>query len=244
MKTAFITGGSKGIGLSLVKQYVSNGFQVFSFARNHEEKVENVNQINVDLTNTADLQNEISSALAKINLNKLEQFTLINNAGRLGKISNLENIEVNDIANSIKLNVSVPLQLSSMVINALNKVNCQKTIINISSGAAVNPYQGWSVYCTSKAAIDMLTRNIALEQEEESNPFKCIGIRPGVVATNMQQQIRETNKEDFKLVNRFKELHNNDELYSTHFVAEKIFQLDTANSVYTGETVDVREIPS
>ena len=119
-------------------------------------------------------------------------------------------------------------------------LDADKQIINISSGAAVSPYAGWSVYCTSKAAIDMMTKTIAAEQSAVKNGVKCISIYPGVVDTNMQDQIRSTSVSDFKNVERFKELKTTNQLYSPAFVGKQIYELDHNQTLDNGAIFDIR----
>lgn len=241
MNILIITGGSKGIGKAIAKKYASKNYKVYALSRSVTE-LENVTQISVDLSNLRETESSFTILLDEIKNKEISTITLINNAGRIGKIASLDNLDANDIAKSIQLNTTTPLILSSLFIKHLEKNNCKKQIINISSGAAKNPYQGWSVYCTSKAAIDMMTRTIATEQNELKNGVKCISIYPGVVDTNMQIQIRNTDKTDFINVQRFKDLKENNELYSTEFVAEKIYKIDTKNLLESGGIIDIRNL--
>ena len=119
-------------------------------------------------------------------------------------------------------------------------LSCKRQIITISSGAATKPYEGWSVYCTSKAAIDMMTKAIAAEQRELKNGLKCVAIYPGVVDTNMQTTIRSTNEKNFKNLQRFIDLKENNELYTPEFVANSIFKIDTENQLENGDIIDIR----
>ncbi|MCG8184111.1 SDR family NAD(P)-dependent oxidoreductase [Tenacibaculum piscium] len=241
MNIIIITGGSKGIGKALTKKYASENYQVISLART-SSKVKNAQHISVDLSDIKVTENVFNTLLNTIINQKITSITLVNNAGRLGKIANLENLEANDISKSIQLNVTTPLILSSLFIKKIQYLTCKKQIINISSGAAKKPYEGWSVYCSSKTAIDMLTKTIALEQAELQNGVKCIAIYPGVVATDMQIQIRNTNETNFKNVQRFIDLMKNKELYTPKFVADTIYKIDTENQLSNGDVFDIRNI--
>ncbi|MBE7685765.1 SDR family NAD(P)-dependent oxidoreductase [Tenacibaculum piscium] len=245
MNIIIITGGSKGIGKALTKKYTSENYTVFSLARTLSE-VKNVQHISVDLTDSIATQTIFTALLDKIihqnSTSKITSITLVNNAGRLGKIANLENLEASDIAKSMQLNITTPFILSGLFIKKTQDLACKKQIINISSGAAKKPYEGWSVYCSSKTAIDMLTKTIALEQAELQNGVKCIAIYPGVVATDMQIQIRNTNETDFKNVQRFIDLMKNKELYTPNFVADTIYKIDIENQLSNGDVFDIRNI--
>lgn len=236
-----ITGGSKGIGKALAEKYAQEHYKVFSLARSIAD-VDKATQIPVDLSNLSETTKAFTMLLDSLENEDISSLTLINNAGRLGTIANLENISTEDIAMTIQLNTTTPLVLSSMFIEFSKNVSCKKSIINISSGAGVNAYAGWSVYCNSKASIDMLTKSIHEEQKELKNGVQSYGIRPGVVDTNMQTQIRSTDEENFKLKQRFVDLKDNNQLYTTQFVAKTIFNFVTKSKLISGKTIDIREL--
>ncbi|WBX70095.1 (S)-benzoin forming benzil reductase [Tenacibaculum retecalamus] len=239
MNIIIITGGSKGIGKALANKYATENYKVYSLARTFSG-LENITNIAIDLSNLTETENTFTALLKEIVSTNVSSITLINNAGRLGKISNLENLNPNDISKTIQLNTTTPLILSSLFIKITKQLSCKKQIISISSGAAKSPYQGWSIYCTSKAAIDMMTKAIATEQIEVENGVKCNAIYPGVVDTNMQSEIRSTNKTDFESLQRFVDLKENNELYTPEFVAKTIYKVDTENQLKSGDIVDIR----
>ena len=239
MNIILITGGSKGIGKALANKYAAENYNVYSLARSSSE-LENVTDISVDLSNLTETETIFTSLLKEIVSSKINSITLINNAGRIGEISNLENLATEDIVKTMQLNTTTPLILSSIFIKQTEKLTCKKQIISISSGAAKSPYQGWTTYCTSKAAIDMMTRTIAAEQSELQNSVKCVSIYPGVVDTNMQTQIRSTDQTDFKSKQRFVDLKANNQLYTPDFVAESIYKIDVENQLDNGDIVDIR----
>ena len=239
MDIIIITGGSKGIGKALANKYASENYKVYSLART-SSNIKNIEHITVDLSDNTATENIFRNLLKEIITTKVSSITLVNNAGRLGEISNLENLKPSDISKTIQLNTTTPLILSNLFIKLTELLHCKKQIINISSGAAKNPYQGWSIYCTSKAGIDMMTRGIATEQSEIKNGVKCVAIYPGVVDTNMQSQIRNTNEANFNNLQRFVDLKENNELYTPDFVAESIYNIDTENQLQSGGIIDIR----
>src|SRR5262249_56915863 len=62
------------------------------------------------------------------------------------------------------------------------------TIVNVSSGAAYRPLEGWSAYCSGKAGLAMLTRAVALETAGKG--IRIFGFSPGTIDTDMQVKIR------------------------------------------------------
>lgn len=241
MNILIITGGSNGIGKAIAQKYSSENFTIFSISRSKTSNV-NYQQITADLSNSSEAVKAINSAFSNLNIETISSITLLNNAGNLGEVNTVGNLNSEKIQQTIQLNTTTPLVLANQFIKLTKTLNCKKQIINISSGAATNPYSGWSVYCTSKAALDMTTRAIATEQSEVNNGVKCVAIYPGVVDTNMQTAIRKTTEAEFKNVQRFIELKENNELYSPEFVADKIYQLDISNALENGNIIDIRKI--
>ncbi|MAD98075.1 MAG: short-chain dehydrogenase [Flavobacteriaceae bacterium] len=239
MNVLIITGGSKGIGKGIAEYYAANDYLVYSLSRT-KSNLKKCEEVEVDILDLPLAEQKLNYILHKIDFNYVDKITLINNAGRLGKIASLGNLNASDIDTSIKLNTTVPLVLSNLFIDATKDLKSEKQIINISSGAAANPYVGWSVYCTSKAAIDMMTRTIALEQEGLANGVNCMSIYPGVVDTNMQTQIRSTSIEDFKNVDRFIGLKQNNELYTPEYVGQRIYEMDHGQQLNNGDILDIR----
>ena len=237
-KILIITGGSKGIGKGIIAAYLANDFQVFSIARSVNNELAKVTQLPYDLSKTGGIKKLISELFEKINPNEVEKITLINNAGTLGKIGKIEDID--DIETSVALNTVAPLLLVSLFISLTKNWKAKKHIINISSGAAYKPYYGWTVYCATKAAIDMMTRTIALEQDGIENGVKIIAVYPGVVDTEMQAKIRKTDKDSFASIDRFLDLKANNALANATTVGKQIFEIDNSD-IENGSLIRVNE---
>ncbi|MDQ8004745.1 MAG: SDR family NAD(P)-dependent oxidoreductase [Pedobacter sp.] len=240
-KVLIITGGSKGIGKGIIDAYLANGVQIFSVSRsvNAELSKNGITQIELDLTHTDKLEAEFLKIFSLLDKESLSKITLINNAGTLGKIGPLEKLDAETIDKTIRLNTTVPFILSSLFIKYFRAWEAKKSIINITSGAALKPYFGWSVYCASKSAINMLTQTIAVEQADVKNGVKVLAIAPGVVDTDMQTEIRKSSKEDFKDIDRFVELKADGALNNVLTVGRKIFEMDHDYSLENGAILRV-----
>ena len=112
---------------------------------------------------------------------------LVNNAGVIEPIAGIAEADPAAWAQNIQINLvgafhGVRAVLPGMIARGGG------TIINISSGAAHRPLEGWSAYCTGKAGLAMMTRAIALETAEQK--IRVFGFAPGTVDTEMQVQIR------------------------------------------------------
>ncbi|AIJ38572.1 SDR family NAD(P)-dependent oxidoreductase [Flavobacterium psychrophilum] len=242
-KILIITGGNKGIGSGIVWAYKNNDYQIISIARtlNLSLEYKEVRQIILDLSKTEDLENTFSQILNTIDENTIKRIIFINNAGTLGKIGRLENNSSSDIQNAIQVNTITPFLLTSIFLKETQNWNCSKKIINISSGAAVKPYYGWSLYCASKAAIDMMTKAVAVEQETIKNRTKLIAIYPGVVDTDMQFQIRKSSLENFIDIQRFIDLKESNSLINIETIGQEIFKIDTLENYPNGAILTVSD---
>ncbi len=238
MKTTIITGGSKGLGKSLTEIYCKNNFQVISIARSQSDfQHPNCRQIQADLSETSQLEKLMTEVFTQINVDKITQIELINNAAMLGEVTPLENCSPASIEKTMALNLTAPMILSSLFLNKLKGHSASQRVVNISSGAALKAYFGWSVYCTSKAGLDMLTRSIAVEQTDKN--IKAISIYPGIIDTDMQSQIRNTKKEDFIHVERFINYKKEGQLAAPSTVAEQIYKLIQKNTFENGDLLNI-----
>jgi benzil reductase ((S)-benzoin forming) len=242
-KILIITGGNKGIGNGIVLEYKQNGYQVISIARTKNESslYNDVVQVELDLCDTNTIENVFSEILKSIDSVTLEKIVLINNAGTLGTINRLENIDTPVIETVIQLNVTVPFILNSIFLRETKNWDCTKKIVNISSGAAIKPYYGWSVYCATKASIDMMTKAIGVEQETIENGVKIIAIYPGVVDTAMQEQIRKSDPENFIDLQRFIDFKKSGSLVSTATIGKEIFQIVNFENYPNGAILNVSD---
>ncbi|MES2652452.1 MAG: (S)-benzoin forming benzil reductase [Bacteroidota bacterium] len=226
-KILIVTGGSKGIGKGIVEAYLANGYSVFSISRT-KTSIENdsIVEIQFDLSKSEGIEGMLMQIFDNIYSQQIKRIVLINNAGTLGEIGRIENLSAENILAAVQLNTVAPLLLTSAFIKLTKDWACEKKIINISSGAAQNPYYGWSVYCATKTSLDMITKVVAAEQETVKNGVKIIAIYPGVVDTDMQTEIRKHKKEDFIAIDRFLELKSSGSLLNPQTVGEKIFAID------------------
>jgi benzil reductase ((S)-benzoin forming) len=241
-KILIITGGSKGLGLGLAKEYHKNGYRVISISRTKIEKLYALEQYQCDVSNVAKIEETLIEIFSHLDKNQTANITLINNAGNLGTVNTSEHIAPSDMEYTIAVNLTAPLVFSSQFIKFTKGWKCKKQIFNISSGAAVNPYESWVMYCSSKAGLDMMTKVISKEQKDLQNGVSITSIYPGIVDTDMQAKARNTPKEHFKSVQRFIDFYEHGELSTPKQVAEKIYALDISGELKNGRILDIRNI--
>lgn len=164
------------------------GCKVLATARGGEELQElwdkdpNVEWMAADLCQSGVAQSLVDKAVSTFG--KLDG--LVNNAGSIEPIAPLSNCDAEAWAKAIEVNLTAPAILMGAALPHLKKSGGK--ILNISSGAAVKVVQGWSAYCTAKAGLLHLTKIAAAE-----NPaLSFFSLRPGVVDTQMQSEIRNS----------------------------------------------------
>lgn len=189
-KTVIITGASRGIGAAAARLFAKKGANVVLAARNQaaiEKIAEEIGGLAVacDVSDHASVQKLIEKSIAKFG----QIDVLINNAGLLGEITTLETSDPLNWGQVIDVNVKgvyYPIRETL----AHMKGHGGGTIINVGSGAANSALEGWSAYCTSKAAVHHMTA--CLDHEERDNGIRAFTMSPGTVATDMQRQIRDS----------------------------------------------------
>ncbi|MHA6260422.1 SDR family NAD(P)-dependent oxidoreductase [Sporosarcina sp. CAU 1771] len=239
MELFIVTGASKGIGLELMNQLRAKGRRVIGIARTLPEEVADF--ITADLSETGVLEELLSSIIEKES-DGVESFTLINNAGMVDPIGIIGDVKSEVISKALDLNLVAPMILSNTFISKLKEFDGVKRIVNISSGAGRNAYEGWGTYCTTKAGLDHFSRVIALEQKNAEFPVAIVSMAPGIIDTGMQETIRSSGDEAFPLLDRFIEYKEQGLLSSAEQTAEKLISfMENEDFLVVGPIADIRE---
>lgn len=237
MDIIIVTGASRGIGFELVKQLRSTGNRVFGIART---AMDDVDYIQADLADTAKLEEVISNIIEETRT-IASSYTLINNAGIVDPIGIMGTVSNEMTTTAIAVNVTAPIVLSNVFIEQLQQFAGPKKIMNISSGAGRKEYEGWGVYCTTKAALDQFTKVVALEQKSATNPVEIVAIAPGIIDTSMQEVIRSSDEEKFPLLEQFIQYKEQDLLSSAEQTAQKLIRFLSSEDFTTGDRLaDIR----
>lgn len=205
-----ITGTSSGLGRALAEFYsAQDDTHVHGYSRRSGPDLPNYKHHQIDL---AKVGSEGSLVCGEI----CEREILINNAGWIGPIHPIGNLPSPSISELFEINVSAVARWTNAFVSQSKAVN--KVVISISSGAARSAIPSWSAYCASKAAVDQMTRVWNVDRPD----IHFLAIAPGVVDTEMQQDIRSASEADFPARQRFVDLHEKQELKSPMEIAALI----------------------
>ncbi|TCO73294.1 SDR family oxidoreductase [Rhodovulum euryhalinum] len=191
-KSVLITGASRGIGAAAARAFAEAGAHVALAARNEAAIGSIAREIGgkaialpCDVAEFAQVADAVRAAVKAFG----QLDVLVNNAAVIEPIARLQDADPADWAKALDINlkgVFHGFRAAMPVMAAMGG----GTILTISSGAAHNPMEGWSAYCTSKAGAAMLTRCADLEGRAQG--IRALGLSPGTVATDMQKAVRES----------------------------------------------------
>lgn len=189
-KTALITGASRGIGAAAARAFASAGANVALVARSTDAIAEIAGEIGekalaipCDVARYAEVEKAVAATAQTFG--GLD--VLINNAGAIDPIGHLVETDPEAWGRTIDINLKGVMYGMRAAMPGMIAQG-HGTIINISSGAAHGPVEGWTAYCSSKAGAYMLTR--AADKEAREKGLRILGLSPGTVATQMQRDIK------------------------------------------------------
>ena len=182
MRTAFITGGTSGIGEAAVRAFVASGWRVVTTGRRaerlsalRESLGDLVHTLNVDVRDRAAMEAAIAGLpedFARIDL-------LINNAGLALGTAPAQQSNLDDWQTMIDTNVSALVAVTRMLLPRL--IDTKGAIINLSSVAANYPYAGGNVYAGTKAFVRQFS--LGLRADLHGSGVRVTSIEPGMVET-------------------------------------------------------------
>ena len=234
---AVITGASRGIGAGIAAAAEASGAIVATCNRSSSTAA---HQLTADLADPATWPAFAAWYDALIEEIAPERSVFVHNAATLTPIGFAGEVDPAGYQANVLLNSAAPQVLGGSVIATATRTTTPTVLIQLSSGAGKSPYPGWTSYCASKAAVDMWVRSVALEQSERGDLVRTVAVSPGVVATEMQAEIRASAEDAFPQVERFRSMHDDGALADPTEVGAGIWALAESTDWDNGAVLDLR----
>lgn len=179
-KTALVTGAGKGIGQDITLALAEGGAKVYAVSRTLADlqalktKNDRIEPVVCDLSNWDDTE-KVIGALGPVDL-------LVNNAGTTS-LENFVDVSKDEFQRVFDLNVRAVIQVSQIISRGMISRGSGGAIVNVSSQASMMALKRHTLYCASKAALDSITKTMALELGP--NKVRVNACNPTVVLTEM-----------------------------------------------------------
>ena len=188
-RTALITGGSRGLGLALARELAARRWALVIDAR-AAEPLERARSELADRTAIRAVAGDVADeAHRRLLIQEAETLgglgVLVNNASLLGPSPQptLEGYPLDVLDEVYRANVIAPLAMIQLAMPLLRRSSGGR-ILNVTSDAATEPYEGWGGYGSSKAALEQLSNVLAAEQPG----LRVYWVDPGDMDTQMQRE--------------------------------------------------------
>ena len=225
-----LTGASRGMGLAMAQQLAQPGARLLCISRQHNPGLQAqadaagavLEQWSADLADGAPVAQQLTDWLDALDPRTLASATLINNAGVLSPLLPIRDSDPSALAQALRVGVEAPLQLCAAFLGATRNWAVPRKVLNISSGLGRRAMASSAAYCAAKAGMDHFSRCIALEEAALPNSAKVCSLAPGVIATDMQLQLRSADAAHFPDLATFQGLHAGGQLSSPKDAARRV----------------------
>ncbi|MCF2497844.1 oxidoreductase [Dyadobacter chenhuakuii] len=213
-KIWFVTGASKGLGLTLVQKLLANGYKVAATSRSREDLQKAVGNdspqflaLATDLKSEASVQESIEKTVA--HFGRID--VVVNNAG-YGLLGSVEELTDSEVRDNFEINV---FGVFTVIRKAMPYLRTQRSghILNISSiGGFMGGFPGFGAYCATKFAVNGMSESLA--EEVRSFGVHVTVVEPGYFRTNFLTDssigLPKVQIEDYKEVRDSQNAHQND----------------------------------
>lgn len=221
-RVALVTGAASGMGEAVVKKFIDLGAKVVGFSLEKESNFRHENYVYIsgDITKFEDCENVVKIAIERFN--KLD--ALVNCAGVVSEGS-LEETSVEKFEWIFKINTFGSFNICKAAIPYLKLQ--KSTIVNISSDMSIKPLAERIAYNPSKAAVNMLSKCIAVEY---APMVRCNSLLPGVIHTPMIQNRLDNCDDPESLLNFYTNLYPMQRIGNVDDIANGVLFLSTEQS--------------
>lgn len=198
-KVAVITGAGRGLGRAIAEAYGAAGCRLMLLARSEQELLSVANSIKgqsgvdvvirpIDVSDESSVRSAITATEERFGQIDI----LINNAGIIGPIGPITEIDSGEWLRTIQINLSGAFYCIKAVLPCMKRQNSGR-ILNLSGGGALLPAPFFDAYSVTKAGIVRLSENLALELKDTG--IAVCAISPGGVNTRMFDDMMSAGEE-------------------------------------------------
>ncbi len=250
-----ITGASRGVGLAIAQQLLAPGNFLLCISRQVNESLANsarttgagLEQWPLDLDYTVEAAAMLRQWLASRKPGAFQSATLINNAAVLPKIAPLSDADPAELAKALRVGLEAPMQLTAAFLSVTQTWQLPKSqaiprkVLNISSGNGRRPMASQSIYSAAKAGMDHFTRCLALEEALKPNGARVCSLAPGVIDTDMQTHLRNSDAAGFPDHHRFVEMKTQGQLSTPADAAARLLTYLAHPTFGSNPVADIRD---
>lgn len=243
-----LTGASRGLGAAMAEQLLTRGTLLLTMSRHPSQALDakaaaagaTLQQWSLDLADGAAAAARLEAWLEDRD-EPLSSATLINNAALAGKAGPIDEAEVDALAAVLRVGLEAPVLLTRAFLRATRAWNVPRKVLNISSGAGKKPLAGTAAYCAVKAGLDHFSRVVALDEAQRPTGTMIVSLAPGVIDTDMQSELRESDPRAFPDQPRFAAMKAQGQLTSVKDAATKVLAFLDRPDFGSNPVADVRE---
>ncbi len=244
-----ITGASRGMGQAMAHQPLAAGHELLCIARRADEELATraraaslpCEQWTADLADPGPVAERLRQWLAQRASALPSSVTLINNAGVIPSIAPIGQVPGTELASALRVGLEAPMLLTGVFLQATADWSCPRKVLNISSGLGRRAMASQAAYCAAKSGMDHFSRCVALEEALRPNGAKVCSLAPGVIATDMQVQLRSAPAERFPDRANFQALKDKGMLLSPEDAAARVLAWLARPDFGANPVADVRD---
>lgn len=244
-----ITGASRGLGRAMAQQLLRPNHRLLCISRQTDPLLDaqareagaELEQWQHDLADAVGAAGRLAAWFEEIDSAHFDSATLINNAGTIGRPRPLSEAVPAELAQALRVGLEAPMLLTSTFLSSTKSWRGVRKVLSISSGLGRNAMGSQAPYCAAKAGMDHFSRAVALEEKAAHNGARIVSLAPGVIDTDMQVQLRESDPALFPDRARFERLKAEGQLDTPESAAAKVLKFLARADFGSNPVADVRD---
>ncbi len=230
-----LTGASRGMGLAMARHLLTKDRLLLCMSRRTVPELDELARLrgatlvqwSADLSQPSQAAVRLDAWLDTQNTTDIASATLINNAGMIPRIGPIDQCPANELEDALRVGLEAPMQLTAAFLRATGHWVAAgwrgpRKVLNISSGLGRRAMAAQAPYCAAKAGLDHFTRCSALDEAQRAHGARLVSLAPGVIDTEMQEQLRAGDPAAFPDHERFVELQRQGQLTSPDEAAARV----------------------